>query len=129
LLIGSPTKKSINVTLENNTIVGRDALDHDSCLRASSLEKASVDGSPATPSAGSHTSGTAAAFPISFGILAVNRIEIIPRIWHSPAPPKSKETPSGTTSGTSALIKGDGQRDQKQSLPGHCTRIFRWDWL
>jgi nitrous oxidase accessory protein NosD len=72
VVVGSPTHKSINVTLENNTIIGLGPLTND--LNYSGIfVREGVGGRIAgnTISGFSYV-GTTAHFPISFGILAAN---------------------------------------------------------
>ena len=73
LVVGLPTRKSINVTIENNTFVGPGPLTNTSDSILGIFIREGVGGRIAGNTiSGFSYIGTAAAFPISFGILAAN---------------------------------------------------------
>jgi len=72
LLIGSPTRQSINVTLENNTIVGPGPLTGDNSYAGVQIGEGVGGRIAGNTISGFSYFGTTAASPISFGILAAN---------------------------------------------------------
>ena len=71
--VGLPTRKSVNVTLENNTIIGLGPLDTGRNNLAGILIREGVGGRIAGNTiSGFSYIGTTADFPISFGILAAH---------------------------------------------------------
>ena len=71
-LIGSPTNKSINVTIENNTILGLGPRDTGYTYSGIQVQQGVGGRIAGNTISGFSYLGTAALFPISFGILGVN---------------------------------------------------------
>jgi nitrous oxidase accessory protein NosD len=122
-LVGSPTNRSIDVTIENNTFVGPGPLDSD-FTHTGILIREGVGGRIAgnTISRFSYI-GTDAEFPISFGILAINEANYPPEFGIL----QHLEIEGNTLRDNQvhvAVIKGDGSVVRNNRFQGTAPRFL-----